>query len=196
MLSTSATMSQPDLLDLPVPEWLMDDAHVYLWILDGENCKNAHALFDHWSIVFKETHAWNKTYPSGIPRLGLGHYFRNNVEYILFGVRGNLPTQRAARSLGKCFTAPVVGEHSEKPDEFYQRVRAASYPPFGEVFQRKPRDGFINLYEERAVAKKAAAYLWPGLGQPPVLVEIVNLFWGAAVFGLAAAHLWRLWCPA
>jgi len=152
-----ATMSQQQLLDLPIPKWLEDDAHVYLWTLDSEQ-RNAFALFDHWGIAYKQTLAWNKTYPSGIPRMGLGYHFRNNVEYILFGVRGNLRTREAARAIGKAFEAPVVGEHSEKPDKFYEIVRAASYPPFGELFGRKPRDGFVNLYQEaeQDVTKAAA----------------------------------------
>jgi hypothetical protein len=37
-------------------------------------------------------------------------------------------------------------------------VRAASYPPFGELFGRKPRDGFVNQYQEaeQDVTKAAA----------------------------------------
>jgi N6-adenosine-specific RNA methylase IME4 len=152
-----ATMSQQQLLDLPIPQWLEDDAHVYLWTLDGEQ-RNAFALFDHWGIEFKQMLAWNKTYPSGIPRMGLGYHFRSNVEYVLFGVRGRLRTREAARAIGKAFEAPVVGEHSEKPNRFYEIVRAASYPPFGELFGRKPRVGFTNLYQEAAkdIIKAAA----------------------------------------
>jgi hypothetical protein len=50
----------------------------------------------------------------------------------------------------------VVGEHSSKPEKFCEIVRAASYLPFGEVFQRKPRDGFLNLYQPRGGMKMAA----------------------------------------
>jgi hypothetical protein len=41
-----------------------------------------------------------------------------------------------------------MGGHSEKPEKFYEIVRAASYPPYGEAFQRKPRPDFVNLYDE------------------------------------------------
>ncbi len=128
-----------------MPDWLEDDAHVYWWFLDGE-LKNALALLEHWGIAFKQLLTWNKTYPSGEPHLGLGHYFRNNAENCLFGVRGKLDLR--VRNIGKSFEAPVVGEHSAKPDEFYNIVRAASYPPFGETFQRNPREGFVNLYQQ------------------------------------------------
>jgi len=152
-----ATMSQQELLDLPVPEWLLEDGHVYLSTLDAE-LQNALDLFRHWGIACKQMLAWNKTYPNGTPRMGLGYHFRNNVEYVLFGVRGQLRTRIAARTIGKAFVAPVLGEHSAKPDKFYEIVRAASYPPFGEVFQRQPRDGFVNLYQETEQrAAKAAA---------------------------------------
>jgi N6-adenosine-specific RNA methylase IME4 len=150
-----ATMSQDKLLRLPVPNWLLDDAHVYLWILDGE-LRNAWALLDHWGIKFKHILTWNKTFPDGTPRMGLGHHFRNNAENILFGVRGRLRTR--SRTIGKAFDAPAVGKHSEKPDRFYQIVRAASYPPYGELFGRRSREGFLNIYEEakHGMAKVAA----------------------------------------
>ena len=69
---------------------------------------------------------------------------RNNAEHILFGVRGNLRTRD--RSLPKAFEAPVCGGHSAKPDKFYEIVRAASYPTFGELFQVKPHLDFVNLH--------------------------------------------------
>ena len=62
---------------------------------------------------------------------------------MLFGVRGDLKTR--SDSLRTHFEAPV-GEHSAKPDEFYDVVREASYLPAGEAFQRTARDGFVNVY--------------------------------------------------
>jgi hypothetical protein len=50
-----------------------------------------------------------------------------------------------SRSIATHFEAPV-GAHSEKPEQFYEIVRAASYPPYGEAFQRKERPDFVNLY--------------------------------------------------
>jgi N6-adenosine-specific RNA methylase IME4 len=139
-----ATMSQPQLLDLPVPQWLLDDAHVYLWATDGE-LENAIALFKHWGVLRKDLLVWNKTWPNGQRRMGMGFNFRRTCEFVLFGVRGKLRTRQ---SFGTGFEAPVSRVHSEKPDEFYEIVRAASYPPFGELFGRKLRDGFVKLHQE------------------------------------------------
>jgi N6-adenosine-specific RNA methylase IME4 len=149
-----ATMNQRQLLDLPVPEWLLDEAHVYLWATTGQ-LQNAFALLENWGIAFNEMLVWNKTWPNGQPRMGMGFNFRHTCEFVLFGVRGKLRTRQ---SFGTGFEAPVSREHSEKPDKFYEIVRSASFPPFGEVFGRKTRDGFTNLYQEAAqdVTKAAA----------------------------------------
>jgi N6-adenosine-specific RNA methylase IME4 len=149
-----ATMNQRQLLDLPVPEWLLDEAHVYLWATTGQ-LQNAFALLENWGIAFNKMLVWNKTYPNGEPRMGMGFNFRHTCEFVLFGVLGKLRTRQ---SFGTGFEAPVSREHSEKPDKFYEIVRAASYPPFGELFGRKPRDGFTNLYQEteQGITKAAA----------------------------------------
>jgi hypothetical protein len=53
------------------------------------------------------------------PKFGLGTHFRGQTEHVIFGIRGTL----AARI-----------------------VRAASYPPYGEAFQRQARPDFQNLF--------------------------------------------------
>ena len=67
-----------------------------------------------------------------------------SAEHVLFGLRGELRTR--ADDIATQFEAPV-GEHSVKPDIFYDIVKRASYPPYGEVFQRTPREGIANVYE-------------------------------------------------
>jgi N6-adenosine-specific RNA methylase IME4 len=61
----------------------------------------------------------------------------------LFGIRGKLSTRRS--DISTLFEAPTT-EHSAKPAQFYDLVRAASYPPYGEAFQRTPRPDFQSLF--------------------------------------------------
>lgn len=143
-----ALQSQQSLLSLSVSQWLERDAHVYLWTTSIE-MPNAIELFEQWGIRYVQTLVWNKIHPNGCQRIGMGYYFRNAVEFVLFGVRGKLRTREAARSMPSSFEAPVA-RHSEKPDRFFDMVRAASYPPFGEIFQRQSREGFLSVYCESA----------------------------------------------
>jgi hypothetical protein len=89
-----------------------------------------------WGFQHKTVLTWVK------PRWGLGSYFRNATEHVLFGVRGELRTR--SDSIATHFEA-ALREHSEKPDRFYEIVREASYPPYCEVFQREARPGFANV---------------------------------------------------
>jgi N6-adenosine-specific RNA methylase IME4 len=138
-----AIMSQEDLLKLPVPSWADEEGcHIYTWVTNGQ-INNGFALLSHWGFEYKTLLTWAK------PSFGMGTYFRLQTEHVLFGVRGNLGKREAAGSISNFFEAPV-GAHSEKPEMFYELVRKASYPPYGEAFQRKARDGFTNLFEVSA----------------------------------------------
>jgi ParB/RepB/Spo0J family partition protein len=134
-----ATMSHDELLDLPVPGWAEDNCHLYLWTTNNFITR-AVDLMKNWGFQHKTVITWVK------PRWGLGSYFRNSTEQVLFGVRGKLRTR--ADNIATHFDAPT-GAHSEKPDIFYDIVMRASYPPFGEVFQRTERADFRNLFEKR-----------------------------------------------
>ena len=133
-----ATMSHAELLALPVPAWADENCHLYLWTTNNFMTR-AVDLMAHWGFAHKTVLTWVK------PRWGLGSYFRNSTEHALFGVRGDLRTR--SDSIATHFEAPV-GEHSVKPQAFYDLVLEASYPPVGEAFQRTARDGIRNLYED------------------------------------------------
>ena len=135
-------MSLDEIAALPVQDWVEDNAHLWLWTT------NAHAalafqFMARWGFVPKTIATWVKP-----PPFVHGYYLRNSTEHALFGVKGHLPTKAAAQAIPTHFEAPR-GEHSEKPEAFYEIVRAASYPPFGEAFQRKARPDFQSLFRER-----------------------------------------------
>jgi N6-adenosine-specific RNA methylase IME4 len=129
---TYATMSQRELLALPVVSWADEQAHLYLWSTNAD-LRDAFELMDAWGFQFKTLLTWVK------PTFGLGSYFRTSTEHVLFGVRGRLLTR--VRNIGTHFTAPKT-YHSAKPDVFYQMVERTSYPPYLDVFARKRRPGW------------------------------------------------------
>ena len=135
-------MTHEELLALDVAQWAEDNCHLYLWTTNNFMTR-AVELMAHWGFQHKTVLTWVK------PRWGLGSYFRNNTEHILFGVRGELRTR--VDDIATTFEAPL-GEHSEKPNIFYDIVRRASYPPYGEVFQRTARPDFSNLFVEKDAA--------------------------------------------
>jgi N6-adenosine-specific RNA methylase IME4 len=106
----------------------------------AEACK----LVEHWGFQHRIVITWIKP-----PPFGQGSYFRNSTEHVLFATLGDTTTRHAAASIATHFEAPR-GEHSEKPEKFYDIVRAASYPPYGEANQRQPRPDFTNLFVEAA----------------------------------------------
>jgi len=138
-----ATMSHEQLLALPVANWAEDDCHLYLWTTNNFLLR-ACELVGRWGFSHKTVLTWVK------PRWGLGSYFRNSTEHVLFAVRGELRTR--SDSIATHFEAPV-GEHSEKPEKFYEIVRAASYAPYGEAFQRAARPDFANTFALQEAAE-------------------------------------------
>jgi len=141
-----ATMTHDQLLALDVGQWAESDCHLYLWVTDNFLTRGCE-LMARWGFQHRTVLTWRKLSKTGKPWWGLGAYFRNATEHVLFGVRGSLRTR--ADDISTFFEAPI-GEHSEKPEIFYDIVRRASYLPAGEAFQRKARDGFVNLYAETA----------------------------------------------
>lgn len=133
-----ATMSHDELKAMNVTAWAEDNCHLYLWTTNNFMTR-AVELMALWGFQHKTVLTWVK------PRWGLGSYFRNSTEHVLFGVRGELRTR--SDSIATHFEAPVT-EHSAKPDAFYDIVRQASYPPYGEAFQRTDRPDFRNLFEK------------------------------------------------
>jgi N6-adenosine-specific RNA methylase IME4 len=128
-----ATMTQIELLALPVRSWADDPAHLYLWTTNAD-LPDAFELMKVWGFKYMTMLTWVK------PSFRMGSYFRTSTEHVLFGVRGHLLTR--VRNIGTHFTAPKTF-HSEKPDAFYKLVEKASYPPYVDVFARKKRAGWI-----------------------------------------------------
>jgi N6-adenosine-specific RNA methylase IME4 len=118
--------------------------HLYLW------CPNALlpeglAVMQAWGFKYKSNLVWHKIRKDGGPDgRGVGFYFRNVTELILFGVRGkNARTLAPGRSQVN-FMATRKREHSRKPDEQYDLIEACSPGPFLELFGRGTRKGWTT----------------------------------------------------
>lgn len=135
------TMTQAELLQLPVGRWAAEEAHCYLWATNAF-LQQAFALLAAWGFAYKTLLTWGKGRIEGgrlIHQIGVGNYYRNSTEHILFGVRGGLPVLN--HDAATLFITPRR-EHSQKPDAFYDRVQHMSPGPYLDVFSRQQRLGW------------------------------------------------------
>jgi N6-adenosine-specific RNA methylase IME4 len=78
---------------------------------------------------------------------GVGFYFRNVTELLLFGIRGNMRTLPPGRRQVNII-ATRKREHSRKPDEIYDIIESCSPGPYLELFARHPRNGWVQWGDE------------------------------------------------
>lgn len=141
-LARYETMRLEEIMRLPVNDVVAETAHLYLWVPNAllpEGLK----VMEAWGFKYKSNIIWHKIRKDGGPDgRGVGFYFRNVTELILFGVRGkNARTLAPGRSQVN-FLAAQKREHSRKPDEFYDIVESCSPGPYLELFARGRRSGW------------------------------------------------------
>lgn len=138
------TMGLSDILALPVADWVEPTAHLYLWVPNALLPDGLRVLAA-WGFSYKANIVWHKVRKDGGPDgRGVGFYFRNTTELVLFGVRG-----RGARTLtpGRKqvnIIRSMKREHSRKPDELYDIIENCSPAPFLELFARGPRPAWTS----------------------------------------------------
>lgn len=142
-LSRYPTMDLQEIKDLPVEAILKETAHLYLWVPNALLADGLQVM-EHWGFTYKTNLIWYKIRKDGGPdRRGVGFYFRNVTEMILFGVRGkNARTLHPGRSQENIISSQKR-EHSRKPDEQYKIIESCSPDPYIELFARGPRKGWF-----------------------------------------------------
>ncbi|MBY0515043.1 MAG: hypothetical protein K2P78_14215 [Gemmataceae bacterium] len=136
-----ATMTLAEIMAIPVNKIAADKSHLYLWVPNALLMEGMQALAA-WGFEYKTNIVWHKIRKDGGPDgRGVGFYFRNTTELVLFGVRGGLRTRAAGRSQVN-FIKSQKQEHSRKPDELYRIIEACSPGPYLELFARGTRDGW------------------------------------------------------
>lgn len=138
-LARYPTMTLEDICALPVADHLEETAHCYLWVPNALLPDGLQVL-SAWGFDYKSNLIWHKIRKDGgSDGRGVGFYFRNVTEILLFGVRGrNARTQSAGRRQVNLF-ATRKREHSRKPDEQYQIIESCSPGPYLELFGRGRR---------------------------------------------------------
>jgi N6-adenosine-specific RNA methylase IME4 len=141
-LSRYSTMTLQEIMELPVGDVAKPTAHLYLWVPNAL-LPDGLAVMKAWGFTYKSNLVWHKVRKDGgSDGRGVGFYFRNVTELILFGVRGkNARTLTPGRSQVN-FLATRKREHSRKPDEQYEIIEACSSGPYLELFARGVRKGW------------------------------------------------------
>jgi N6-adenosine-specific RNA methylase IME4 len=143
-LSRYETMSIEEICALPVGEVARERAHLYLWVPNALLPWGLQVLAA-WGFTYKSNIVWHKVRKDGgSDGRGVGFYFRNVTELILFGVRGkNIRTLAPGRRQVNLL-ATRKQEHSRKPDEQYAIIEACSEGPYLELFARGRREGWTS----------------------------------------------------
>lgn len=143
-LNRYGTMSLEDIKALPVDGATADKAHLYLWVPNALLAEGLETMA-RWGFTYKSNIVWQKIRKDGEPDgRGVGFYFRNTTELILFGVKGTkfrtLPPARSQVNVIKSRKR----EHSRKPDEQYDIIERCSPGPFLELFGRGSRENWTT----------------------------------------------------
>lgn len=150
-LSRYGTMELAEIAALPVQIAAADTAHLYLWVPNALLPEGIQ-IMKAWGFEYKSNIVWHKIRKDGGPDgRGVGFYFRNVTELVLFGVRGKNARTLAPGRRQVNFLATQKREHSRKPDELYDIIEACSPGPYLELFARGRRPewtGWGNQSEE------------------------------------------------
>ena len=147
-LSRYATLALDDIKQLPVAQIAADVAHLYLWVPNALLPQGL-AVMEAWGFRYKSNIVWHKVRrDGGSDGRGVGFYFRNVTELVLFGVRGRNARTLAAGRRQVNYLSSRKREHSRKPDELYPLIEACSPGPFLELFARGVREGWTVWGEQ------------------------------------------------
>ncbi len=140
-LNRYETLSLDEIKAIPVSKVTAQKCHLYLWVPNALLQEGLEVL-KAWGFTYKSNIVWHKVRKDGGPDgRGVGFYFRNTTELILFGVKGNVRTLDPGRSQVNIIRTQKQ-EHSRKPDELYEIIEKCSLGPYLEIFARGKRKGW------------------------------------------------------
>lgn len=149
-LNRYETMSLEEIMGLPVGQAADEKCHLYLWVPNAL-LPDGLRVMEAWGFTYKTNVVWEKVRKDGMPDgRGVGFYFRNVTELLLFGIKGeNNRTLDAGRSQVNLIRS-MKREHSRKPDEFIPLIESCSNAPFLELFARGIRKNW-DMWGDQAI---------------------------------------------
>lgn len=143
-LSRYGTMELSAIKQLPVNKIVQEPAHLYLWVPNALLPMGIDVM-QAWGFEYKSNLVWHKVRKDGgSDGRGVGFYFRNVTELVLFGVRGKKARTLSPGRRQVNLIATRKREHSRKPDELYNIIEECSRGPFLEMFARETRKGWVG----------------------------------------------------
>ncbi len=140
-LSRYETLHTEEIMEIPVCEVTAEKCHLYLWVPNAL-LQEGLMVMKAWGFQYKTNLVWHKVRKDGGPDgRGVGFYFRNTTELVLFGVKGSYRTLEPGRTQVNIIKTQKQ-EHSRKPDALYDIIEKCSSGPFLEIFSRGKRKGW------------------------------------------------------
>lgn len=140
-LNRYPTMELDEIKKLPIGELAAEKSHLYLWVPNALLIEGLEVM-KAWGFKYKTNIIWHKVRKDGGPDgRGVGFYFRNTTEIVLFGIKGSLRTSQPGRSQVNIIRTQKQ-EHSRKPDSLYEIIEACSPGPYLELFARGKKKGW------------------------------------------------------
>lgn len=138
-LNRYSTMKLNDIKRMPVSDVADEKSHLYLWVPNALLPEGLEVM-KAWGFEYKTNLIWEKVRKDGMPDgRGVGFYFRNVTEIVLFGIKGdNNRTLQPGRSQVNLLRS-MKREHSRKPDEWIDLIERCSPGPYLELFARGDR---------------------------------------------------------
>ena len=167
-LDRYSTMDREDIKALPVSKHAAKNAHLYLWVPNAM-LPDGISVMESWGFRYISNIVWAKRRKDGGPDgRGVGFYFRNVTEILLFGVKGSMRTLAPARSQVNMIESRKR-EHSRKPDEQYPLIEACSPGPRLEMFARHARPGWTAWGDEAGSESAPRGVTHKGYAGGPIL---------------------------
>jgi N6-adenosine-specific RNA methylase IME4 len=172
-LDRYSTLDLASICDIDVAAVAAKDAHLYLWVPNAL-LPDGLRVMEAWGFRYISNVIWAKRRKDGGPDgRGVGFYFRNVTEIILFGVRGSMRTLPPARSQVNMIESRKR-EHSRKPDEQYGLIEACSPGPYLEMFARHHRPNWTVWGDESEAEIEPRGRQHKGYQGGPLLVPRID----------------------